>query len=198
MKKTFYMNTFNPIVKLMFLLGFSAVLTILVKFLHIEMSEIAALPANVPSIFNQFMTDLNLFNLILFLFLVVLIGANMAWFITQDSLLNYVKSDHQSFKLRHFLRQRERTEQTAEREHLTSFNPINAAFNRTMSKAVIHVMKDEILVYIKIPKTQQAQKILKEMENQIKTEISSQNPDYIFSGFERQKHQLWLKGTRKF
>ena len=66
-----------------------------------------------------------------------------------------------------------------------------------MRFSVVDIRRDSAQIFIKVPRTQQTQKILKELEAQIKEEISSQNPDYIFSNFERHHNQLWLRGTKR-
>ena len=51
---------------------------------------------------------------------------------------------------------------------------------------------------IRIPRTQQATKILKDMETLISEEISNRNPDYYFSHPERKEKWLYFRGaTRK-
>lgn len=95
------------------------------------------------------------------------------------------------------MRQSEPSEKIAETQKVTISNPINDKFNRAVRKSCVDLRNDKILVFIKIPHTQQTQKILKELEAQIKEEISSQNPEYIFSNFERVHNQLWLQGTKR-
>ena len=62
---------------------------------------------------------------------------------------------------------------------------------------MIDVDNEELLLYIKLPKEHQAQKMLKEIYSEIKEEISNTYPEYLISIFERQGNSLWLKGTRK-
>ena len=82
-------------------------------------------------------------------------------------------------------------------QKVTAYNPINDKFNRSVAKCCIDITQRKIIVFIKVPRTQQTQKILKDLESQIKEEISSQNPEYIFSNFERTHNQLWLQGTKR-
>lgn len=93
--------------------------------------------------------------------------------------------------------QSEHSGKIVETQKVTISNPINDKFNRAVRKSCVDVRNDKILAFIKIPSTQQTQKILKELEAQIKEEISSQNPEYIFSNFERVHNQLWLQGTKR-
>ena len=86
---------------------------------------------------------------------------------------------------------------TVKEEKVTRYNPINKQFNQTVHKAVIDIQKDKAVVLIKIPKTQQATKLLKEMETLISEEISSYNPDYYFSQPQRKGKWLFLIGTKR-
>ena len=115
----------------------------------------------------------------------------------KDSLLNYLKSIFQTFKLRHFLAQNERSEKTTKNQKVTSFNPIFKDFNRAVHKCVIDITNENIIVFIKVPHTQQAQKLLKDMESQIKEEIASRNPEYYFSALNRVNNKMWFIGTKR-
>lgn len=117
--------------------------------------------------------------------------------IYSDNILNWFKSVKQTLSLRKFMRQSERSEKIVDAQKVTSFNPINNRFNRSVRLAVVDIRRETAQIFIKVPRTQQTQKILKELETQIKEEVSSQNPDYIFSNFERHHNQLWLQGTKR-
>jgi len=117
--------------------------------------------------------------------------------IYSDNILNWFKSVKQTLSLRKFMRQSERSEKIVDAQKVTSFNPINDRFNRSVRLAVVDIRRETAQIFIKVPRTQQTQKILKELETQIKEEVSSQNPDYIFSNFERHHNQLWLQGTKR-
>ena len=80
---------------------------------------------------------------------------------------------------------------------VTRFNPILRKFNRATSKCVVDVRNDSVTILIKYPKTQQSQKLLREMENYIKEEISSRNPEYYFSAPNRRGNKLWFKSTKR-
>ena len=66
-----------------------------------------------------------------------------------------------------------------------------------MSKTVIDIRKDSVTVIINYPKTRQTQKILKDMNEDIKEELASMNPDYIFSSPTREGNLLVFKSTRR-
>ena len=70
-------------------------------------------------------------------------------------------------------------------------------YNKAIRKIVMDVNNEELLLYTKLPKEHQAQKMLKEVVSEIKEEVSNAYPEYLISGFERDRNSLWLKGTRK-
>lgn len=119
--------------------------------------------------------------------------------IVKDSLWNYFKSVYQTIRIRQFLKQDELSETITfnENQTVTRFNPILREFNQSVSKCSIDIHNEEITVFMKIPRTQQAQKLLKNMEEHIKEEISSYNPNYYFSTPVRERNSLWFKGTKR-
>lgn len=117
-----------------------------------------------------------------------------------DKPANYFKSAHQTIQLIQFLRQDENSQQAFSIDNsstVTRFNPILRKFNRATSKCVVDVRKDSVTIFIKYPKTQQAQKLLRDMESYIKEEISSRNPEYYFSAPDRKGNKLWFKSTKR-
>lgn len=117
-----------------------------------------------------------------------------------DSVWNYFKSVYQTMRLRQFLRQDEKSKSVItidSQTTVTKFNPILKTFNKAVSKCTVDVRKDSVTVFIRYPKTQQAQKLLREMETHIKEEVSSRNPDYYFSSPSREKSKLWIVGTKR-
>lgn len=119
--------------------------------------------------------------------------------IIKDSLWNYFKSVYQTIRIRQFLKQDELSETITfnENQTVTRLNPILREFNQSVSKCSIDIHNDEITVFMKIPRTQQSQKLLKDMEEHIKEEISSYNPNYYFSTPVRERNSLWFKGTKR-
>ena len=116
-----------------------------------------------------------------------------------DSLVNYFKSVYFTFKLRQFLTQREKSEKitTIDNQNITTFNPINSSFNQCANKSVVDIRKDDVTVFVKVPRDQQGQKILADMTSQLKEEVSSQYPDYYFSAPNRIRNKLWLVGKKR-
>ena len=117
-----------------------------------------------------------------------------------DTPINYFKSAYQTIRLAQFLRQDENSQLAFSIDNsstVSRFNPILRKFNRATSKCVVDVRKDSVTIVIKYPKTQQAQKLLRDMESYIKEEISSRNPDYYFSAPNRKGNKLWFKSTKR-
>ncbi len=198
MKKTYFMRTFNLNLRLVLFSISTFIITVFLDFMSASFEKSSLLPlfklSNSISAFSNFTFELSvgLLSLVTLLTTLELIKR-----FKSDSLINYFKSIKQTFNLRRFMRQSERSGKIVETQKVTIFNPINEKFNRAVRKSCIDVKNGEILVFIKIPSTQQTQKILKELEAQIKEEISNQNPEYIFSNFERHRNQLWLQGTKR-
>lgn len=117
-----------------------------------------------------------------------------------DKPANYFRSAYQTLRLTQFLRQDENSQLAFSIDNsstVTRFNPILRKFNRATSKCVVDVRKDSVTIFIKYPRTQQAQKLLRDMESYIKEEISSRNPDYYFSAPDRRGNKLWFKSTKR-
>lgn len=116
-----------------------------------------------------------------------------------DSLWNYFKSIYRTSRMRQFLKQDEQYEpiNTIENQIVTRINPILKDFNHSVLGCTVDVRKENVTVLLAIPKTQQAQKILKEMEDDIKEEISNRNPHYYFSSPHRKGNKLWFTGTKR-
>lgn len=120
--------------------------------------------------------------------------------ILYDRPVNYFKSAYQTIRLVQFLHQDENSQLAFSMDASTSvtrFNPVLRKFNIAVSKCTVDVRKDSVTIVIKYPKSQQAQRILREMENYIKEEISSRNPDYYFSSPNRKGNKLWFKSAKR-
>lgn len=128
---------------------------------------------------------------------VILVVIEITLRIGNDSVFNSFKSLWHTLGFRHFLTQTEKSEKTAESQEVKRFNPIHSTFNRAVRKCVIDIRTKKIMVCLKVPRTQQAQKILKDMEAHIKEELSNRNPNYYFSAPERIRHNLWFIGTKR-
>lgn len=124
----------------------------------------------------------------------VLLAKEIIVRIRYDSLRNLPKSISGTFKIRKFLIHREIIQKD---EEPSQINRTVLKYNKAVNHAVIEIWDSQLILYLKLPKEYQAQKMLKDREEEIKEEIASAYPQYLISTFEREKHSLWLKGTRK-
>ena len=204
-KKNFFQRTFNITVTLLMYSLFFLCLTIGLRLLQ-------DLMANAQSTYLSHLFDAikqwaskgeyytNILAILLPLIAVFLIIVELILRAIYDKPSNYFRSAYQTLRLIQFLRQDENSQLAFSIDNsstVTRFNPILRKFNRATSKCVVDVRKDSVTILIKYPKTQQSQKLLREMENYIKEEISSRNPEYYFSAPNRQGNKLWFKSTKR-
>lgn len=205
MKKTYFQKTYS-IIQTFFFLGFISMglyigLTLLnlsISNLHITVLE------DLISVFLQKLDItqkyLKFLTFGLLLISILLLCIELIKRIRHDSLWNYFKSLNKTRKLRQFLRQEEKIKSVNsidDQTTVTKINPILEEFNQTVDKSLVDVRIKSIVIYLQYPKTQQAQKLLKNMENHIMEEISNQNPDYYFSTPSREGNSLWYIGTKR-
>ncbi|MCD9265410.1 hypothetical protein LUR10_24045 [Citrobacter braakii] len=205
MKKTFFQKTYNIIRNLLFLgvinFAFSLAIHWIKKLIdNINIQElyyqiiIVQSKLTICEHVTQNIAALSILIASLFIML------ELAFRFINDSVLNYFKSVYQTIRLRQFLKQDENSKSVISIDNqttVTKYNPILKKFNRTISKSTVDVRKEAVKVCIKYPKTQQAQKLLRDMETHIREEISSRNPNYYFSSSNREKNKLWFVGTRR-
>lgn len=202
MKKSFFMRTYNLNI---YLILFSLLTGFLVWSLGFLASTIdLTLPIALDlSQVNVYLAMGSHYSYMVMTYLLTTLFASVTLEIVNrvrfDSLLNYFKSIYHTFKLRSFLTQREKSEKvtTIDNQTITTYNPINGSFNRCAHKSVVDIRKDEITIFIKVPRDQQGQKVLVDMTSQLKEEVSSQHPDYYFSAPNRVRNNLWLVGKRR-
>ncbi|HFH6871791.1 TPA: hypothetical protein ACGL00_001583 [Streptococcus agalactiae] len=200
MKRSFFQKTFNLNLNLLFF-GFIA---FLISYgFHVLGNQIKTSSfLSSQSVFADIQTKLQVVDQytqsIAYLFIliaIILTLTELCQRIMKDSIWNYFKN----LMIETILRQEEHSEpvMTIENQTVTRFNPILRSFNRVVSKCTVDARKDSVSVFLKVPKTQQAQKLLREMEEHIKEEISSRNPKYYFSTPNREKSKLWFTGTKR-
>lgn len=204
MRKSFFQKTYNVNVWLIYFGFLSIILNLALRQLG-ELSKNIQIP-QLKNIFSLIQEKLGiieyfskLLSIILITLVIFLIGIELLQRFRNDSVLNYFKSIFQTIRFRHFLNQDERNEAISDKDNQTtktSFDPVVQSFNNSISKCTIDVRNSSVSVVMQYPKTQQAQKILREMTEQIKEEISSYNPCYIFSAPTREGDKLWFKATR--
>ena len=141
-------------------------------------------------------SSISLLSLLLFLGLV---GYEIKIRHREDKISNLFKSITQTFSLRLFLIQREYSEtvSTSEQGNTKRYNPINKQFNKAIQKVLVDIREESTTLIIPVPKSQQAIRILKDLETIISEEISSRNPDYYFSRPERKGMAFYFIGTRR-
>lgn len=205
MKKTFFQKTYNLNASLLFFALINSILSLAFNLLVKLFGDF-----DIPSLNSFIIIIQNKLSLlgsytsqiatILVLFAVSLIIVELTQRMISDSILNYFKSVYQTIRLRQFLRQDDKSESAIMIDNqttITKFNPILKNFNQTVGKATVDVRKSNVVVFLKYPRTQQAQKLLRDMEAHIKEEISSRNPNYYFSSPNRDGNKLWFKATRR-
>ncbi|HFI0596212.1 TPA: hypothetical protein ACGO0K_001669 [Streptococcus suis] len=205
MKKTFFQKSYNLISSLLFFGLFSFILNFSLNLLVKLFGDfdIPSLDSTIIIIQDKLSLLENYTSqiaIILMLVAVSLIIIELTQRMISDSILNYFKSVYQTIRLRQFLRQDEKSESVITIDNqttVTKFNPILKNFNQSAGKATVDVRKKSVVVFLKYPRTQQAQKLLRDMEAHIKEEIASRNPNYYFSSPNREGNKLWFKATRR-
>lgn len=204
-KKNFFQRTFNITVTLLIFGLFFLCLTIGLRLLQdlIANAQSTYLSHLLETI-NQWASKGEYYTKILAILLpliaVLLIIVELISRAIYDKPSNYFRSAYQTLRLIQFLRQDENSQLAFSIDNsstVTRFNPILRKFNRATSKCVVDVRKESVTIVIKYPKTQQAQKLLRNMESYIKEEISSRNPEYYFSAPNRRGNKLWFKSTKR-
>ncbi|WP_205399714.1 hypothetical protein [Streptococcus lutetiensis] len=205
MKKTFFQKTYNIIRNLLFLgvinFAFSLAIHWIKKLIdNINIQELYYQIIIVQSkltICEHITKNIAALSILIASLFIML---ELAFRFTNDSILNYFKSVYQTINLRRFLSQDENSKSVISIDNqttITKYNPILKKFNRAISKSTVDIRTETVKVYIKYPKTQQAQKLLRDMEVHIKEEISSRNPNYYFSSSTRAGNKLWFIGNKR-
>ncbi|HER1571191.1 TPA: hypothetical protein VJK18_000868 [Streptococcus pyogenes] len=198
MKRNYYQQIFNICTLFLILIFLCSVVSILFSINMNTLQSITYLAFLYQFVSMLYITNLLIAFVSLFLFS-TLIYYEVFLRLKEDNLTNLRKSIYQTFSMRMFLRQSEHSETvtTIEQVKVTRYNPINKYFNRAVRKAIVDIRENKIMLLIRIPKTQQATKILKDMEMLISEEISNRNPDYYFSRPERKGKWLYFIGTKR-
>ena len=204
-KKNFFQRTFNMTVILLMYGLFFLCLTIGLRLLQDLMANAqSTYLSHLFEAMKQWASKGEYYTktlaILLPLIAAVLIIIELILRLFYDTPINYFKSAYQTIRLVQFLRQDENSQLAFSIDNastVTRFNPILRKFNRATSKCVVDIRKDSVTIVIKYPRTQQAQKLLRDMEVYIKEEISSRNPDYYFSSPNREGNKLWFKSTKR-
>lgn len=198
--KTYFMRSFNLILSILLSAPILYLLGYLFKFISVQLSTVTIINIETIETITDTISSFGYgFALVSLLLALLLTGIEIINRLKKDCLWNYIQSVYHTFLLRQFLFQRERVQKKSNLEYqtVTTINPIYNGFNKAVRKCVVDIRKDTITIFLKIPRDQQRQKILKEMEAQLKEEIVSQHGDYYFSSPVRVRNQLWFTGQKR-
>lgn len=195
MKKSYLMRIFNGIEFLVFLLMIGMFVEFLLKC--IQKLGVTIFPEQLKTLLNIAMSDVSKFIKIVVLVVLVFVIPEILKRLMKDKIINLLRSIQGTFVFRRFLKQYQPSSSTGEEMISITVNHAISKFNSSVLNAVLDFTENSIKLYIKVPQSAQAQKILREHEVQIKEEISNLYPEYLISTFERKKHQLWLIGTKR-
>ena len=198
--KTYFMRSFNLILYLLLVTPICCLFGWLFNFVSVQLSTATLINLETVKPITDKISSASYVSAIVCLLLVLfLAGIEIFQRFKNDSLWNYIQSIYHTFLLRRFLFQRERVHKVSNLEHqtVTTINPIYDGFNRAVRKCIVDIRKDAITVFLKVPRDQQGQKILKDMEAQLKEEIVSQHADYYFSSPVRVRNQFWFIGQKR-
>ncbi|KXT87114.1 hypothetical protein SPADD19_01356 [Streptococcus parasanguinis] len=198
MRKTNFQKTIHPATTLFIVGILSMLISILLRLgmTPLENSVYFTSLFDFLRLLHFISSSVSFLSLLLFLGLV---GYEIKIRHREDRISNLFKSITQTFSLRLFLIQREHTESvsTSEQGNVKRYNPVNKQFNKAIQKAVVDIREGSASLIIPVPKSQQAIRILKDLETIISEEISSRNPDYYFSRPERKGMAFYFIGTRR-
>ena len=198
MKKTNFQKTIHPATTLFIVGILSMLISILLRLgmNPLENSIYFTSLFDFLRLLHFISSSVSFLSLLLFLGLV---GYEIKIRHREDRISNLFKSITQTFSLRLFLIQREYSEtvSTSEQGNTKRYNPINKQFNKAIQKVVVDIREESTTLIIPAPKSQQAIRILKDLETLISEEISSRNPDYYFSRAERKGMDFYFIGTRR-
>ncbi|MFQ7176360.1 MAG: hypothetical protein ACLSFK_05925 [Streptococcus salivarius] len=204
MKKSFFQKTYNLIINLT-IIGLICFLAQFCLGLFYQAIELGGLSQynNSFILINDSLDNIKqvilIFSISTLAISSILVIGQLLYRIAKDSIWNYFKSVYQTIRMRQFLKQVEYSEPivTIENQTITRFNPVLSEFNQSVRKCTVDIRQEEVSIFLKLPRIQQAQKLLKDMEEHIKEEISNYNPNYYFSTPLRVGNKLWFKGTKR-
>ena len=194
METNFFIKNFNRCIYLVVtgisLIMISIFFYILLKITS-KISNLTDITKNLSIIHTVILlSGIFIFNLLIFITLLEIYQR-----VKYDSISNLVKSIYQTIKLRKFLKQHQTHEDNKSFNQKANINPILKNFNSSAKHCIVDVRKNVVIAIFKIPTKQQANKILKDMEQQLKEEVSNLNPTYYFSNVQRCKKYIYIKRT---
>lgn len=199
MKKNFYQKNFNKVVVMTIS---SILLIVLASILKIPLDKAIYSNnklSNVVTAIDSFLNAILKLGTAIFLLAFLLTVIEVYKRKKCDLPYNLVVSVMQTFKIRRFLKQDESymDDKFSRINKDNKVNPVLRKFNKNIKYCIVDIRKSSVIVILKIPKNQQSQKILKDMEQQLLDEVTHLNPDYYFSGIQRSKNYLCIKGNKR-
>lgn len=198
-KKTFFQKNINRVI---FILTISIPLIVLVSILKIPLDKFTYSNnklSNLITAIQSFLNAILILGTAILLLAFLLIAIEVYKRKKYDSPYNLVTSVIQTFKLRRFMKQDESyiDNKFSRANKNNKVNPILVNFNKNIKYCIVDIRNTNVIVILKIPRNQQSQKILKEMEQQLLDEVTHLNPDYYFSSVQRSKNYLYIKGNKR-
>lgn len=199
MKKNFYQKNFNKVVGMTIS---SILLIVLASILKIPLDKAIYSNnklSNVVTAIDSFLNAILKLGTAIFLLAFLLTVIEVYKRKKCDLPYNLVVSVMQTFKIRRFLKQDESymDDKFSRINKDNKVNPVLRKFNKNIKYCIVDIRKSSVIVILKIPRNQQSQKILKDMEQQLLDEVTHLNPDYYFSGIQRSKNYLCIKGNKR-
>lgn len=200
MKKTYFMNIYNLINNLFIYALFILILSGFFHLLNTLLLKIEILNLTQIIYYTNLATNI-LFkiSIMLVIFACLLIVIDITKRMIKGSIWTQYKSVYYTISLRRFLTQSDMNDNTSFWDMNDNIvpNPVIRKFNKAIKKCVVDVQKNKVIIVIKMPRMQQAQKLLKMMESDINEEISSRHPNYYFSPPQRIRSHIWFEGHKR-
>ncbi|WP_314006313.1 hypothetical protein [Gemella morbillorum] len=198
-KKTFFQKNINRVI---FILTISIPLIVLVSILKIPLDKSTYSNnklSNLITAIQSFLNAILILGTAILLLAFLLIAIEVYKRKKYDQPYYLVTSVIQTFKIRRFLKQDESyiDDKFSKINNNNRVNPVLKNFNKSIKHCIVDVRNIDVIVILKIPRNQQSQKILKDMEQQLLDEVTHLNPDYYFSGLQRNGSYLYIKGNKR-
>lgn len=198
-KKTFFQKNINRVI---FILTISIPLIVLVSILKIPLDKSTYSNnklSNLITAIQSFLNAILILGTAILLLAFLLIAIEVYKRKKYDQPYYLVTSVIQTFKIRRFLKQDESyiDDKFSKINNNNRVNPVLKNFNKSIKHCIVEVRNIDVIVILKIPRNQQSQKILKDMEQQLLDEVTHLNPDYYFSGLQRNGSYLYIKGNKR-
>lgn len=194
METNFFIKNFNRCIYLV-VTGISLIMISIFFYILLKITSKISNLTNITKNLSIIHTVILLSGIFIFNLLIFITLLEIYQRVKYDSISNLVKSIYQIIKLRKFLKQHQTHEDNKSFNQKANINPILKNFNSSAKHCIVDVRKNVVIAIFKIPTKQQANKILKDMEQQLKEEVSNLNPTYYFSNVQRFKKYIYIKGT---